>query len=121
MRPYSPDWFAAAHAAVSSLAPDDDLDITVDQHIRTPDGEISYQLFARGGRCGLRVDPAEAGQVSFRTDLATATALADGTAVAADAVLNGTLELTGDPTVLVEGAEFIAAAGGAIASVPRTP
>lgn len=105
----SPQWIAdAADAAAASTASGELSEATagvrlVVQQVVTggPEGDVSYVVSIDGGRVGLRPGRAEAPDVTFTSDWATAVAMATGATGALEAFTTGRLQVNGDIGVLL--------------------
>lgn len=101
MRVCSPEWLAAARAAVCELRVDDQLEGGLCQII----GDQSDGLFVRigmvEGRVLLDIDGPRDNDIVLRTGLTTARSLSGGTQPAQQAVLAGDVRVSGDMARLV--------------------
>lgn len=102
----SVEWLREAADAVrrsdvlQALATTRRLGIT--QSVDLPDGDMTYHLTLDGESARLALGPAVPEDLRFSMDLATATALATGTANAHELIIAGRLRVGGDPTTIVD-------------------
>jgi hypothetical protein len=121
----SPEWMAAAGRALagdpgpgSALA---GLTLTIEQAVTDgPDGDVVWHVAVSDGRVALTPGPAPAGtpaDLRFRTDYATAAAVAAGELSAQRAFVEGRLRVGGDLSLLIAHQRALAAVDDALAPV----
>jgi hypothetical protein len=116
----SDEWFDAMGAAVATVEVPPGVGVTIGQVVTgTATGDVSYLLDCRAGRCTLARGAVDDADVVFRSDAATARALADGTGPVAPghAVLNGDVVVSGDVTRLLATGDLADRLARAVASI----
>ncbi len=107
------EWAAALDDAASSLTAPADKDQTLQYHV----GTFEYYVSFSGGRVRFVVGHATDPTVSFRSDRATAAAIAQGRLSAISAFMDGRLELGHDSAALASLHATLAALGDITAAV----
>ena len=96
----SADWFEAARTPVPSTA------VVLEQVVRdTPDGTIVYRVHAAAGRAAIEWPVPEGApepHLRITSDWATAVAVARGELSTQNALMQGKLRVSGNPTVTVD-------------------
>ena len=118
----SADWLTALDEAAQGDDRLHDLTVglhlTIEQHVDgAPDGDAAYHVRIADGSVRVVAGPAEAPDVRFRQDHATAVAIASGARSAQRAFMAGHLQVGGDLQVLVERGEVLAALHDVFATV----
>lgn len=97
-----------------------DGSVTLQQVVTgSPRGDVSYYVTLDGGDVFVQAGTAREADVTFRQDYRTAVGVATGELNALDAVRDGRVVLTGDPTVLGEHVEAFKALDAVFAEVRR--
>lgn len=116
----SREWFDAVGTALGELDPATltGPPLTIRQQVHGhPDGELTYAFHIGGGRALVSRDDAEPADIAFSQSYETACGVARGELSALDAVREGRITVTGDPTLLVSHAASLAALDEALAGV----
>lgn len=96
----SADWFEAARTPVPSKA------VVLEQVVRdTPDGTVVYRVHAGAGRAAIEwpvPDGAPEPHLRITSDWTTAVAVARGELSTQNALMQGKLRVSGNPTVAVD-------------------
>ncbi len=112
----SPEWLDDLAGAASGVEVDAGTPVTVEQVV---DGQVRYRLRVGDGRVAVVRDDGPS-DVSLRTDLTTAVALARGELAPTDALLAGRLRLAGDVKALRRAAPALASLDAALTELRAT-
>lgn len=113
----SPEWIAALDRAAREAAPPTGARLTVQQVVRTEDGEVRYHLSIDDGSLRVGAGQAEAPDVTLTQDYAVAAAISRGELNAERALAAGQLKLAGDLQLLLHHARTLATLEDAFGAV----
>jgi putative sterol carrier protein len=102
------DWLDAMAGAAATASAPPELRLVVQQVVQTEAGEVAYAIHVADGRVRVVSGRADAPDVTFTQDEATARAVADGSLSAQAAFMEGRLRVGGDLRALLEHAAVLA-------------
>jgi hypothetical protein len=117
----SDEWFDAMAAAVATVEVPNGVSLRLGQVVTgAPEGDVSYSLDCRDGRCSLDRGTVEGADVVFRSDVTIAAELAGGDSPVAPghAVLRGDVQVSGDVTRLLATDDLVSRLAAALATLP---
>ena len=115
VEPLTDEWIEAMADAARGRSVPAEVSLVVEY--RVDDGP-TWHLVVADGAVRVEPGPAEAPDAGFRTDRATALALADGSVDPLRAVIDGDLAIHGDPRTLVAARGLLDDLGGLGAPAP---
>ena len=121
----SAEWMDAVGAAAAGSdelrRASDGVHLTVQQRVTDgPDGDVAFHVVFDDGTVAVRPGEAQAPDVTFVEDHATAVAVASGEMAAQAAVMVGRLRVTGDVQLLMQHRDAFSGLDAALAGVRET-
>ena len=114
----STEWIKAlGEAAAGQPGIGGGVDLTVQQTVEAPTGSVTYHVHFGGDGVTVAAGPAAGAAIQFRSDAATARALAAGSLSAQRAFMAGDLRVGGDLRLLLEHQEALSRIGDLFGAV----